>query len=79
MKRRVATLLMVFALSAGGLLPAVTRASPDEDKLATNLPSSERPHIAESSGASLLDLSLFGIIALGVLGLFWIRRHTSEL
>jgi hypothetical protein len=28
---------------------------------------------------SALDLSLFGIISLGVLGLFWIRRHTSEL
>lgn len=29
--------------------------------------------------ASALDLSLFSIISLGVLGLFWIRRHTSEL
>lgn len=30
-------------------------------------------------GASAQDLSLFGIISLGVIGLFWIRRHTSEL
>lgn len=30
-------------------------------------------------GVSALDLSLFGIISLGVIGLFWIRRHTSEL
>jgi hypothetical protein len=29
--------------------------------------------------ASALDLSLFGVISLGVIGLFWIRRHTSEL
>jgi len=25
------------------------------------------------------DLYLFGVISLGILGLFWIRRHTSEL
>jgi len=25
------------------------------------------------------DLSLFGVISLGILGLFWIRRHTAEL
>ena len=25
------------------------------------------------------DLSLFGILALGIIGLFWVRRHTSEL
>ncbi len=30
-------------------------------------------------GASALDLSLFGIISLGVIGLFWIRRITAEL
>lgn len=29
--------------------------------------------------ASALDLSLFGVISLGVIGLLWIRRHTSEL
>lgn len=29
-------------------------------------------------GASALDLSLFGIISLGIIGLFWIRRHTAE-
>lgn len=30
-------------------------------------------------GASALDLSLFAIISLGIIGLFWIRRHTAEL
>ena len=35
--------------------------------------------IEMAPAASTLDLSLFGVITLGVLGLFWIRRHTSEL
>lgn len=82
MKRRLATLLMVFALGTGGLLPVSVNASPDAENPATNLPSSEHTLTADdptATGASLLDLSLFGVIALGVLGLFWIRRHTSEL
>jgi hypothetical protein len=29
--------------------------------------------------ASPQDLSIFGVISLGIIGLFWIRRHTSEL
>ena len=29
--------------------------------------------------ASPKDLSIFGVISLGIIGLFWIRRHTSEL
>jgi hypothetical protein len=33
----------------------------------------------QAPSASALDLSFFGVIALGVIGLFWIRRHTSEL
>jgi hypothetical protein len=28
---------------------------------------------------SAADLSLFGILALGIIGLLWVRRHTSEL
>ncbi len=28
---------------------------------------------------SAQDLYLFGVISLGIIGLFWIRRHTSEL
>ncbi len=34
---------------------------------------------AESMNTSAQDLSIFGVISLGVIGLFWIRRHTSEL
>jgi hypothetical protein len=29
--------------------------------------------------ASAQDLSIFAVISLGVIGLLWIRRHTSEL
>lgn len=32
-----------------------------------------------ATGVSALDISLFGVISLGIIGLFWIRRHTSEL
>ena len=34
---------------------------------------------AHAPGVSAADLYLFGVISLGILGLFWIRRHTSEL
>ena len=35
--------------------------------------------VDHGTNTSALDLSLFGVITLGVIGLFWIRRHTSEL
>jgi hypothetical protein len=35
--------------------------------------------VDQGTNTSALDLSLFGVITLGVVGLFWIRRHTSEL
>ena len=34
---------------------------------------------SHAHGISAQDLYLFGVISLGVIGLFWIRRHTSEL
>ena len=34
---------------------------------------------SNSQPASAQDLAIFGVIALGVIGLLWIRRHTSEL
>jgi hypothetical protein len=76
------------------LLLAVTPSSGDEGVVAAEertgsentsniLPISENHRSTEidtnAPVASALDLSLFGIISLGVLGLFWIRRHTSEL
>lgn len=80
MKRRVAALLLVSVLGSGFLTPAV--ALPDDQTLSKNLPVSEQGVSADPgdpAGTSLLDLSLFGVITLGVIGLFWIRRHTSEL
>jgi len=32
-----------------------------------------------ASSPSIQDLSLFGVLGLGIIGLLWIRRHTSEL
>ena len=53
------------------------------ENIASMLPESERSRSSEQdsavANAPALDLSLLGIISLGVLGLFWIRRHTSEL
>jgi hypothetical protein len=34
---------------------------------------------AESHTSSVQDLSIFGVISLGILGLLWVRRHTTEL
>ncbi|MGE0625342.1 MAG: hypothetical protein AB7I04_07515 [Pseudomonadales bacterium] len=78
MKRRFAALLMTMALGASAPHGfAIT----DDDILSKNLPVTEEvaAEPADAPSASLLDLSLFGVITLGVIGLFWIRRHTSEL
>ena len=34
---------------------------------------------AESHTSSVQDLSIFGVISLGILGMLWVRRHTTEL
>ena len=75
-------MLAVTTVPAGASAdPALDRAG-GENK-ATILPVSESGLATELDAtqpvASALDLSLFGIISLGVIGLFWIRRHTSEL
>lgn len=36
----------------------------------------QQPH---AGTPSIQDLSLFGVLGLGIIGLLWIRRHTSEL
>lgn len=41
-----------------------------------NYPDTSNGSINVTSAA---DLSLFGILALGIIGLLWVRRHTSEL
>ena len=39
----------------------------------------ESPAARSGLQASAQDLSLFGVLALGIIGLLWVRRHTSEL
>jgi len=34
---------------------------------------------AESHTSSVQDLSIFVVLSLGIMGLLWVRRHTSEL
>ncbi len=77
-----ATILLALLLSslafpgAGGLAmadDAVMGSVQTQENGAPLHPQAALPEI------SALDLSLFGIISLGVIGLFWIRRHTSEL
>lgn len=84
-------LLLLIALSPGadaharlpdGGILAASVSPVVEEKKSFNFLTKTRSLIARpqnESGVSALDLSLFGIISLGVLGLFWIRRHTSEL
>ena len=36
--------------------------------------SNVQPHTS-----SVQDLSIFGVISLGIMGLIWVRRHTTEL
>ncbi len=79
----VLALLLAVTPSSGkeGVIAAEGRAAPENTSsilpYSENLRSTERD--STTPVASALDLSLFGIISLGVLGLFWIRRHTSEL
>ena len=74
-------LVLLVAFTPIGVSAADDRAT--AEKLANILPdydgSLASPMDRTAPAASALDLSLFGIISLGVLGLFWIRRHTSEL
>ncbi len=82
MKIFAATALVLYLLLTPiGASAADERVTPEN--ITSILPKSEaaRPSELDSPtpAASALDLSLFGIISLGVLGLFWIRRHTSEL
>ena len=74
-------LVLLLAFTPMGVSAKEDPAAPDN--MARMLPESTDGHAPEHDGtapiASALDLSLLGIISLGVLGLFWIRRHTSEL
>ena len=84
MKRLILSSIFLFSLAlpgAGAL--AMQETSLAENILTTNLPDKEAEPATEPARAlpevSTADLSLFGVISLGIIGLFWIRRHTSEL
>ena len=84
MKRLVLSSMLLFSLAlpgAGAL--AMQEATLAENILTTNLSDKEAEPASEPTHAlpeiSIVDLSLFGVISLGIIGLFWIRRHTSEL
>ena len=76
MKRLAATcLLLTLTVTPIGVVSA------EESSMTDILTENDSTAVVETQSPrpSALDLSLFGIISLGVLGLFWIRRHTSEL
>lgn len=69
-----ALLLVVLAGAAHGASEGEVPATP-----LTEPEAAITSEVDQRSQASALDLALFGVIGLGVLGLLWIRRHTSEL
>ena len=77
----IALLSLMLACSPFVAMSSV--AATGEEGLATIVPNSDGVLIVDLNdqpqGASALDLSLFGVISLGIIGLFWIRRHTSQL
>ena len=68
----IAAAILLVVLAAHGA--AAADDSTDTSLLLTNVELS-----AEPMDTSAPDLLTFGVISLGVIGLFWIRRHTSEL
>ena len=81
--RVLATTVLLLTLAATPAAAAASLALSEPDNTTTIMPNSTETVSLELSeqapATSALDLSLFGIITLGVIGLFWIRRHTSEL
>jgi hypothetical protein len=81
--KSLATTVLLLVLAVMPIDVAVaeeSRAKPISSTMLTDSESGTATEIEHKTPrTSALDLSLFGIIALGVLGLFWIRRHTSEL
>lgn len=81
----VVVCLMPGALSAAtdpsatqvtALTAAIERSNDLDAKHTVNYPDTKSE---SSSVTSAADLSLFGILTLGIIGLLWVRRHTSEL
>ena len=64
------------AAQSPGSTPA-HRPAESPSELAVGQPESPAAMAAATSSPAQ-DLSLFGIMALGIIGLLWVRRHTAE-
>ncbi|HEY5646529.1 MAG TPA: hypothetical protein VIS76_11330 [Pseudomonadales bacterium] len=81
MRKLVAAAVLMLAFCAQPSAMADTVPT-DQTTMLIKLESVERLLSDDSAGektAALPRLSLLGMMLLGVIGLFWIRRHTSEL
>jgi len=87
-------LLVTLCLMPGIMSAATTQESAEATNLTTAVDHSRDPVVSSAAArtvnypdtsngsinvTSAADLSLFGILALGIIGLLWVRRHTSEL
>lgn len=87
--KTVATAVLLITLAGCPVLSfadngvsSATSSSPDSSSVSpVDLTNNLSPIDAKTTPivASPQDLSIFGVISLGIIGLFWIRRHTSEL
>lgn len=75
--------VLLLTLAANPNAVVANTVAADANNTTNILPKSEKVESTERleppAAVSAQNLSLFGVIFLGVLGLFWIRRHTSEL
>jgi hypothetical protein len=79
--------VMLFSLMgmiATPLIASNAQGGPIDEQIVsteTSYPTANAPLSRQSAATatSAADLSLFGILALGIIGLLWVRRHTSEL
>jgi hypothetical protein len=76
-------LLSLACLFSTPLMASNTEAVPLDKKVIATESSYPTPNspLNQSTvpATSAADLSLIGILALGIIGLLWVRRHTSEL
>jgi len=72
---QAASIPLAITLAAAESTNGIASAANNVNKT-NNIGLSNRP---AGPVTSAHDLSLFGILALGIIGLFWVRRHTSEL
>jgi hypothetical protein len=67
---------LAASLALTGLLMASSAFGAGQESNIVANAAVQQPH---AGTPSMQDLSLFGILGLGIIGLLWIRRHTSEL